>query len=442
MLKAFKYRLYPTEDQATQINKTIGSCRYIYNWALAKSNKAYEDFEKEFKPKLESGEMTEVQYKKLRPKFNAYKLSNELTQFKKNPEVPWLNEIEAMALVQSLGDLQTAYKNFFTRLKKGVTGKDAGFPQRKKKHGNKQSYRTYESTHTRQYVNWQTHTITLPRIDTPIKVILSRHFTGQIRNLTVSRTKSGEYYVSIMVDTLDKPLSVSKITPAKTIGLDLGLIDMIALSTGEKIKNPKTLKKYEKKFHRLQQTLARRKGMLKGSVKSNRFLAQKRKIARLHEKIVRVRENFAHNLSYKLTHDNQVRTIVVENLNVKGMLANHKLAKSISDVSWTSFINKLKYKCNWYGVNLIQINRFAPTSKICCHCGHKNAELTLRDRSWTCSSCGAVLDRDENAAINIKNIGLRQHIEIIGGHTAKLTDVEISAFKGSQRNVKQKVQTG
>jgi putative transposase len=408
MLKAFKYRLYPTEDQATQINKNIGSCRFVYNWALAKSNKAYENFEKEFKSKLESGEMTEMQYKKLRPKFNAYKLSNELTQLKKQEDTKWLNESEAMALVQSLNDLQIAYKNFFDRLKKGVTGKDAGFPQFKKKHGNKQSYRTYESTHTRQYVNWQTHTIELPCIKEPIKIILHRHFAGQVRNLTVSRTKSGEYYVSIMVDTLDKEKPLSKITPAKTIGLDLGLIDIIALSTGEKIENPKTLKKYSKKMARLQRTLSRRKGILKGSVKSNRFLAQKKKIARLHEKVARVREAFAHNLSHKLTHDNQVRTIVIEDLNVKGMLANRKLSKAISDVSWTSFINKLKYKCNWNGINLIQIDRFAPTSKICRHCGHKNTELTLKDRVWTCNNCGAVLDRDENAAINIKNIGLLQ----------------------------------
>lgn len=455
MLKAFKYRLYPTEDQATQINKTIGSCRWVYNHALAEHMKATEIFEKKYKLKFEKGKLTKKQYNKLRPKFDNYKFSSELTKLKKDSDYVWLNEVEAMALIQSLGDLQMSFKNFFDRLKKGITGIEAGFPRFKKKHGHKQSYRTYESSHTRQYVDWQAHTIELPRINVPVKAVLHRHFKGQVRNLTVSRTLNKQYYVSIMVDTPDKPKAPVKTTPAKTIGIDLGLIDMITISDGRKIANPKNLKKYELKLARLQRVISRRKGAKKGEEKSNRFLAQKLKIARLHAKIRNARFDFAHKLSHKLTHDNQVRTIVVEDLNVKGMLANRKLSKSISDVGWTSFKNLLKYKCNWYGVNLIEIDRFAPTSKICGCCGHKNTELTLKDRVWTCSSCGAVLDRDENAAINIKNLGLNQlkvapkrerelklqHTENIGGRTAKLTNVESSAIKGARRNVKQKAHT-
>jgi putative transposase len=234
----------------------------------------------------------------------------------------------------------------------------------------------------------------------PISIRLHRNFDGKIKTITIKHTTTDKYFASVLVETKDIEKEPKAIEEETTIGLDLGIKDFITFSTGEKVPNPKTLKQYEHKLTKAQQKVSKR---TKGG--KNREKA-KLVVAKIHEKISNVRKDFLHKLSHKLTHENQVNSIVIEDLNVSGMVKNHKLAKSIVDCSWSEFVRQLEYKSLWYGKNLIKIGRFEPSSKLCSNCGTINQELTLKDRTWTCKSCGTIHDRDINASINIRNIGL------------------------------------
>ena len=363
MLKSYKYRLYPNKDQRIALAKNFGCVRYIYNKGLETKVKHYE---------------------KKGKTLSCFDLIGGMLKQEKIQNY-WLREAYSQSLQESLRNLDNAFTRFFK--KKG------GFPNFKKKN-NRQSCQYTQGVK----VNWHNSTSFIPKIG-DMKTIFSRQFDGKIKTCTISKAPTCKYFISIMVDDGKKLPKAKKIKANTTIGVDLGLKDFAILSTGEKVVNPRNLRNSISRLKILQHRASKKK---KGSNNRKKTFL---KVAKLHERIANKRTDFLHKLTYKLTHDNQVDTICMEDLNVAGMMKNHKLAQAISDVSWSKGIEFLKYKCQWYGKNFIQIGRFEASSKTCSVCGCINNNLTLNDREWTCS-CGIHHDRDINAAINIKKFGL------------------------------------
>lgn len=363
MLRAYKYRINPTAPQAELIEKTIGVCRLVYNLAL--------------QVKIEA-------YKANGANLSAIDLCYQLAEMKQ--EYDWMREVDSQALQASVKKIDVAFRSFF---------KGGGYPKFKSKHG-KQSFQCPNNT---RKIDWQKSTLTIPKIK-DIAIVLSRSFEGDIKTVTISRTPTGKYFASILVDN-KLPLPIKKpIISGTAIGIDVGLKSFAVLSNGEIIDNPKHLRNNLKRLKCLQRRASRKK---KGS--NNRKKANK-KVAIQNERITNMRADFLHKFSDAITK--RYDTICCEDLAVKNMVKNHKLAQAISDVGWGTAFQFLKYKSDWRGKNYLESGRYEATSKIHNKCGFKNELLTLADREWYCPTCKEIVSRDENAAQNIKEICLKK----------------------------------
>lgn len=367
MLRAYKYRIYPTEEQKVLLAKTFGCCRFVYNWAL--------------KLKIEV-------YKQEKKSIGNVELTNRMKRELKT-EHEWLGKVNSQALQSSLRNLDTAFKNFFRDTHA------VGFPKLKSKK-DRQSFQCPQHC----VVAFDKGTITIPKIK-DIPAVFHRKFKGMVKTVTISMTPSRKYFASVLVDTDIEELPVTPIHDDTCLGIDLGIKSLAVCSDGRTFDNPKNLRRSLDRLKLLQKRLSRKQ---KGSANRNKARIR---VARLHEHIANCRKDNLHKITYALTHDSQVRTICMEDLNVKGMMQNHHLAQAVGDTSFGMFLTMLKYKCSWYGVNLIQINRFSPSSKTCGKCGYVYKGLKLSERSWICPECGTHHDRDFNAACNIKEFGLK-----------------------------------
>lgn len=376
VIKGYKYRIYPNEKQKVQITKTFGCCRFIYNHFLAMRIELY-------KTKQKSMSRTEC---------------NNYCNQKLKKEYPWLKEVDKFALTNSIYNLDNAYQNFFREIKKGNANQ--GFPKFKSKKNNHKSYRT-NFTNNNIEVDFSNNQIKLPKLKW-VKCKLHREFTGKILSATISQVPSGKYFVSLNIECKHEELPKNN----NTIGLDLGISDLLITSEGEVFENNKLTYKYEEKLAKIQRQLVRKQ---KGS---NNFHKQRIKIARLHEKITNIRKDNLHNISSRIVKENQF--IFSEDLNIKGMVKNRNLAKSIHDVSWYELTRQLQYKSEWNARIYHKVDRFYASSQLCSDCGYKNKDVkNLSIREWICDSCGSHHNRDINASINILNQGLRD-LKLVG----------------------------
>lgn len=363
MEKAYKFRLYPNKEQQILLAKTFGCTRFVYNYYLDKRITAY---------------------KTDKTTLSAYDCIKDLTSLKK--EYEWLKEPDKCALQNTLKDLDSAYKGFFK------SGK--GFPKFKSKKTHRYSYRT---SYTNNNIQFLGNLIKLPKLG-KVKIRDKQIPQGRILNATISQTPSGKYYCSLCcTDVTIEPFEKT----GSVVGIDLGIKEFAITSDSEHIENPKYLAKSLKKLARLQRQLSRK---TRGS---NRWNKARIKVAKCQEYIANQRADFLHKLSTRFIKEYDV--ISLEDLNVSGILKNHSLARSVSDVSWSQFTTMLQYKANWYGKEIIKIDRFFASSQLCNVCGYKNTGTKdLSVRSWVCPVCGTSHDRDVNASINILKEGLKQ----------------------------------
>ncbi|AYD47531.1 RNA-guided endonuclease TnpB family protein [Arachidicoccus soli] len=367
MLKAYKYCLLPTEEQKQQLAKFFGSCRFVFNLGLETKMQAWTTARKHL---------------------TCIDLANQMKELK-DTEATWLQECPSQTLQMSLRNLDNAYTQFF---------KGGGFPKFKSKH-RKQSIQFPQGVKT----DFENSIIFLPKLKN-VTCIFHRQFKGEIKTVTVSRTSTGKYFVSILVENQKQLPKKKPVMQKTTVGIDMGVKTFATLSDGTTFDNPKHLRNNLRRLRVEQRKLSRR--FKRGAKEqSKNFLKQKLVVAKLHEHIKNQREDYLHKASTHIIRS--YNSICLEDLNIKGMMQNEKLALAIGEVGWHKFKTMLEYKAEWYGKNILYIGRFQPSSKLCSHCGHIFKELSLKDRSWTCQSCGTHHERDENAALNIKTFGLR-----------------------------------
>lgn len=359
MLKAFRYRISPTEEQKVLLNKHIGSVRFLYNIAL---------------------ETKQIAYASKQVNLSRYDLQRQLKDLKN--ECEWLKEVNSQSLQVALMNLDAAYLRFF----KGQNS----FPTFKKKSNG-------GSFNIPQNVFLEDGKLVIPKFKKGIDIVLHRPIKGEIRQATISRTPTGKYFVSILCETGEVIKPKKNIKEKTTIGIDLGIKTFIVASNGQEFDNPKYLRKAQSKLKYVQRKYSKNKGK-----------RTKHRLAILHEKVANQRKDFLHKVSSELIKNHD--SIAIETLQVSNMLKNHCLAQSISDAGWGTFVTMLEYKAEWYGKNILKIGTFEPSSKTCSCCGNINKELTLKDREWTCECCGTLLNRDVNAAINIKSFALKNYV--------------------------------
>ena len=361
MNKSFKVRIYPTEEQRVLLEKTFGANRFVYNYFLNLKSKLYEFY-------------------KINLSYNN--TSKVLTELKR--QKTWLKDVDSKSLIYTLRDLESAYQNFFNGRSK--------YPNFKRK-DDKNSYRTNGSTLRvdNSFVN--VPKVGLLRYKDTYK--LEECNILKVYNVTISKTSSGKYYASISTEVYIPCFERTN----QNVGIDLGLKDFAIFSSGIKIKNPRILKSLEVKYRRLSKSVSRK---VRGSAN---YQKAKLKLSRFHEHVANIRKDFLHKLSTNVVKTYDI--ICIENLNIKGFMKNHKLAKSFQDVSLYEFIRQLEYKAKWYGKTISKVDRFYPSSQLCSNCGYKNSDVKkLSIREWTCAKCGTHHDRDVNSAINILNEGL------------------------------------
>ena len=356
--KSYRFRFYPTKEQEEQLSQAFGCSRFVYNRFLKVKTDAY--------------------YAN-KEKIGYTQISKMMTDLKQEEEFKWLNDVSSVTLQQSLRDLDKAFTNFFQ--------KRAKYPTFKKRNS-KQSVRYSKAGFT-----FKDDVLKIAKNEKPLSVKWSRKMNGDPSSVTVSKDCSGRYFVSFQAEEEIKELRKRK----SSIGIDVGIKDICVTSKGKKYKSPKYLEKYQDKLAKKQRLLAKK---VKGS--KNRAKA-KLEVAKVHAKISDCRNDFNQKLTTKLINENQV--IAVESLNVKKMMENKHLSKMIADSSWGEIFRMLKYKAEWYGRNLIEIDRWFPSSKRCNHCGYINNKLKLFQRSWECPDCKCKIDRDINAAKNILAVG-------------------------------------
>jgi len=386
MHKAFKFRLLPTKEQEVLLAKHFGCSRFIYNHFLTEKQKHF----------LEN-----------KTTLNFNQCAGNLVAKKKEEGYEWLKEVNSQVLISTLMNLETAYGNFFR--------KKSRFPRFKSKK-NKNSFQIP------QHVSLKEHNVVqVPKFKEGLKFIKHRELKGVIKSATVSKNPSGKYYISFLC-VVEKPTKHKK--TGKSIGIDLGLKDFIITSEGQRYCNPKFTKKYEAKLARKQRILSRKEKGSKGRDKA------RLSVAKVHEKITNSRNDMQHKVSSKLVKDYDL--IAIEDLNVKGMVKNHCLAKAISDVAWSSFVTKLKYKAEWNDKEVIVIDRFYPSSKTCSCCDHVKESLSLDERTWTCSKCNTIHDRDVNASKNIlrRALAIQSAGTVDNRNGAKVRPKEISKVSG------------
>ena len=388
--QGFKYRLYPTDEQATLLSKHFGCSRFVYNHALERKNTEYTKGNK----------------------ISHHQLVMELPDLKQ--ELPWLSEVNAQALQMSIRNLDVAFTRFFKHVAEAPTFK---------KKFDRQSFQCPQACS----IDMEKGLLFVPKFREGIKAVFHRKPLGKFKTFTVSRDKAGNHWVSILCEIETKDAKPKPVTEETSIGIDLGLKAFATLSDGRKFENPKFLRASEKRLAAVQRSFDKKKKKSKNREKA------RRRLAKLHWRIANRRSDFLHKLSRKLVDENQVDTFCMETLNVKGMLKNHCLAKSISDASWSEFVRQMEYKCAWKGKSLLRIGRFEPSSKTCHECGFYNKNLKLEDREWVCPHCHAKLDRDVNAAKNILTMALLALIN----HGEKL-----SSLHGTGSEDKQSLRSG
>ena len=372
MVKGFKYRIYPNKEQEQQINQMLGNARFVYNWALDKRIKEYQSEKKSI---------------------SAFSIMMDLTQLKKQPEYDWLNLSVAQSLQQSVVNMDKAFTRFFKQKK--------GFPKFKGKHIGTHHVGFPQNTK----IDFETDKISLPKLGW-IKTKISRTFEGKIKTSTIEKTPTGKFFVSITVELPDVKVKQKPISKVNAVGIDTGIKTFAVLSDGTEIENPKHLKSNLQRLKVLQKRASKKQKKSANRKKANL------KVARLHEKIANQRMDFLHKTTTAIAK--QYDTVACENLNISGMLRNHKLAQSIADLGLGKFYTMLQYKMAEQGGNYLEIGRFEPSSKMC-GCGAINKNLKLSDREWVCPVCGRINQRDELASRNILKFALTEQNKLTAG---------------------------
>lgn len=373
MIKAYKYRILPTKEQEVLLERHFGCVRKMYNLALDLKEKSYKEGRK----------------------ISCYDIKKLIPIWKE--EFEYLKEVNSLSLQQAILNLDNAYKRFYK--------KQGGYPKFKSKHNSKNSFSIPANTR----IDVEEKLVIIPKFLKGIKCIFHRSIPEKavIKGSTISK-ESNAYYISINIEIVENAIVAIKTTEESTLGIDLGIKDFIIDSNGDKVNNPKFLKTSLPRLQRLQRKLSKSKTMSKNRVK------RKIKLGKLHKKVANQRRDFLHKISHKIANDNQVSIVVIESLVIKNMVKNHCLSKAIVDVSWGSFIQYLAYKLYDKGKQLIRIDTFFPSSKTCSKCNHKKDKLSLSERIYHCDNCNTSIDRDINAAINIKNQGLKIITSTVG----------------------------